>query len=167
MDIIFENSYTRTKELLKEVYNFYYFKRSIYIILDIVIGLSFLVNVVWLFMGYNVNFYVMFLAPLFFVIQFFQYFKSVNTIIKRDYEINKGSLIHVNTIVTEHSLKNTASTGSKNEVDFSQIKKAVQTKNLILLRSQANLIYILRKDTFTKGTCKEFIEFLNKKGFKL
>ena len=42
-----------------------------------------------------------------------------------------------------------------------------QTKNLILLKSRANLIYILRKDTFTKGTKDDFIAFLRSKGIKV
>lgn len=47
------------------------------------------------------------------------------------------------------------------------IVKAVQTENLILLRSKANLIYIFRKDTFIKGTHEEFIMFLRGKGIKI
>ena len=41
------------------------------------------------------------------------------------------------------------------------------TKNLILLHSKAKLIYIFRKDTFTKGTKNDFIAFLKDKGVKI
>ncbi|MGI6745062.1 MAG: hypothetical protein ACOX45_02610 [Acutalibacteraceae bacterium] len=43
----------------------------------------------------------------------------------------------------------------------------MQTKNLILLRSEANLVYIFCKDTFSKGTPDEFLTFLSKKGLKV
>lgn len=42
-----------------------------------------------------------------------------------------------------------------------------KTKNLILLQSKASLIYIFRKDTFTKGTTDDFVIFLRSKGIKI
>jgi hypothetical protein len=50
---------------------------------------------------------------------------------------------------------------------FDKIKGAVQTKNLILLRTKANMIWIFRKDSFSVGSKEEFISFLKNKGIKV
>ena len=57
--------------------------------------------------------------------------------------------------------------GGADTVEFNKIKNAIQTKNYILLRSKANLIYIFCKDTFTVGTKEEFVSFLRAKGIKV
>ncbi len=87
--------------------------------------------------------------------------------VSRDNEVNGGNSIHVDTIVTNEFIQNTSSTGSVNRIPYSKIKKVIQTKNLILLRSEANLVYIFCKDTFSKGTPDEFLTFLSKKGLKV
>lgn len=167
MDVMFENSYIRTKELFKEIYRFIYFKRPVYIFFDILLGLSFLANIVCLIYGYQFNNIPLIIVPLFYSIQFYKYFKAVNVSIKRDNEINPDTPFHVNTIVTKEFFQSATSTGSVNQLKFSQIKKAIQTKNLILLLSQANIIYILKKDAFTKGNHIEFIHFIETIGIQI
>jgi hypothetical protein len=166
MNILFKNNYTRTKGLAKEIYQHFYFKRPLYIVFDILFGLSFIANAVSLILGQYSNNNVFIIVPLFVGFQFYLYFKSVNAMVKRDSEVNSDNLIHVDTIVTDEFIRNTASTGSVNEIPYFKIKKVIKTKNLILLWSKANLIYIFHKDTFTKGSTIEFIELLRDKGFK-
>ena len=105
-------------------------------------------------------------VPLFLLFQLYCYFRQVNTMVKRDSEVH-GKEISVETIVTNEYIQNTASTGAVNKLEYDKIRSAVKTKNLILLRSKANLIYIFRKDTFSKGTKDEFIAFLASKGIKV
>ncbi|MGI6745061.1 MAG: hypothetical protein BWY46_01195 [Firmicutes bacterium ADurb.Bin300] len=106
MDILFENSYTRTTELAKEIYQDFYFKRTIYIIFDILIGLSFLVNIVsFIINQYYYNVSVLIIAPLFFILQFYLYFKAVKVMVSRDNEVNGGNSIHVDTIVTNEFIQ--------------------------------------------------------------
>ena len=105
-------------------------------------------------------------APLFWVLQLVLYFRQVNLLIKRDHELH-GKDIEVEVIVTDTFIQNTASTGSVNKIEYEKIKGAVQTKNLIILRSKANLLYIFRKDTFEVGTKDDFIVFLKAKGIKV
>ncbi len=86
--------------------------------------------------------------------------------VNRDSEVH-GKEISVETIVTNEYIQNTASTGAVNKLEYDKIRNSVQTKNLILLQSKANLIYIFRKDSFTKGDIESFIRFLNGKGVKI
>lgn len=166
MEILFENSYVRNKELAKEVYRYYYFQRKWLVVCYALMAISFLVN---LFIGIfekTTNVAVLIVVPLYLVIPIFCYFNQVNAMVKRDKEVH-GKEISVETIVTEDFIQNTASTGSVNKLDYINVRNAAQTKNLILLRSKANLIYIFRKDTFTKGSKDEFIAFLKGKGIKI
>ena len=166
MEILFENSYIRNKELAKEIYRYYYFQRKVLVVCYALLLLSFLSNIFISIFEKTYNLGVFIFVPLFFIFQFYCYFRQVNTMVKRDNEVH-GKEIFVETIVTNEYIQNTASTGAVNKLEYNKIRNSVQTKNLILLRSKANLIYIFRKDTFTKGDKESFIRFLNNKGVKI
>lgn len=166
MEILFKNSYVRNKELAKEIYRYYYFRRKLAFVCEVLISLSFFANILIAIFGETFNWGILIFVPLFFLFRFYCYFSQVNTMVKRDNEVH-GKEISVETVVTNEHIQNTASTGAVNTVEYDKIKSAVQTKNLILLRSKANLFYIFRKDTFAKGTKDEFIVFLIKKGIKV
>jgi hypothetical protein len=166
MEILFANSYVRNKELAREIYRHYYFHRKLYIVLDILVMLSFLANLIITILQGAIYWTGIILPLLFFLLQFYGYFSQVNLMVKRDAEVC-GNEISVETVVTDAFIQNTASTGAVNRLEFDKIRSAAQTKNLILLRSKANLIYIFRKDTFTIGTKEEFIAFLKEKGIKV
>ena len=166
MEILFENSYVRNKELAKEIYRYYYFQRKWLVVCYALLLLSFLSNIFISIFEKTYNWGVLVYVPLFLLFQLYCYFRQVNTMVKRDSEVH-GKEISVETIVTDEYIQNTASTGAVNKLEYDMIRNSVQTKNLILLRSKANLIYIFRKDTFTKGDKESFIRFLNNKGVKI
>ena len=166
MEILFKNSYIRNKELAKEIYRFYYFQRKWLVVCYVLIILSFLANILIAIFEETVNWGVLVFIPLYFLFQVYCYFLQVNTMVKRDSEFH-GKEISVETIVTNEYIQNTASTGAVNKLEYDKIKNVAQTKNLILLRSKANLIYIFRKDTFAKGNKEDFADFLRSKGIKI
>lgn len=166
MEIVFKNSYVRNKELAKEIYGYYYFKRKWLVVCNVFVFASFIANILVAIFEQIYNWEAFILIPLYFLIQFYCYFSQVNTMIKRDDEVH-GKEISVETIVTDSFVQTTASTGAVNKLEFDRIRNAVQTKNLVLLRSKANLIYIFRKDSFEKGSTDEFITFLKTKGVKI
>jgi len=166
MEIFFENSYVRNKELAKEIYRYYYFQRKWLVVCYALLLLSFLSNIFISIFEKTYNWGVFIFVPLFLFFQLYCYFRQVNTMVKRDSEVH-GKEISVETIVTNEYIQNIASTGAVNKLEYDKIRNSVQTKNLILLRSKANLIYIFRKDTFTKGDKESFIRFLNDKGVKI
>ena len=166
METLFENSYVRNKELAKEIYRYYYFQRKWLVVCYALLLLSFLSNIFISIFEKTYNWGVFIFVPLFLFFQLYCYFRQVNTMVKRDSEVH-GKEVSVETIVTNEYIQNTASTGAVNKLEYDKIRNSVQTKNLILLRSRANLIYIFRKDTFTKGNKEDFISFLNGKGVKI
>ena len=107
------------------------------------------------------------IVPLFYALQYYLYFRAVKIFIKRDQEITNDKTIQVNLIVTNDCIQNSSSIGGVNNIPFYKIKKVVQTKHLILLRSEANLLYIFCKASFAKGSTSGFIAFLNQKELKI
>ena len=147
------------------MYGYYYFKRKWLVVIYIFLLVSFAANLLSFIFNETCNWFVFIFAPLYFLCQFYCYFYQVNIMIKRDFEVH-GKEIRVETIVTNEYIQNTASTGAVNKLEFDKIKKASHTKNLILLRTNTNLIFVLRKDTFTKGNKDDFVHFLSSKGIK-
>lgn len=166
METLFENSYVRNKELAKEIYRYFYFQRKVIVVCHVLLLLSFLVNLLTAILGETYSLYVFIFAPLLILFRIYCYFSQVNAMVKRDQEVHGGE-ITVQTLVTDEYIQQTASTGSVNKLEYGKIRKAIQTKNLIILRTKANLFYIFRKDTFTLGTKDGFIAFLREKGIKV
>lgn len=167
MKILFENKYTKDEPLLKEIYKYVCFKRPITFIPTIImIGILIKAMIDWISINYC-NSPILFISIFYFAFKIFYYKFLVSRQIKATNELNNGKPLEINTVVYNDSIQYTASNGAINEINFENIKYGFQTKNLILFLSKANLIYILKKDTFTKGTKDEFIEFIKNKGIKI
>ena len=168
MDSLFENNYTRTLAITKELYRYWSFKRPFLVVFDILFGLFFVYHIIeYVVYHYSYNLIMSIYAPLFFLLQFYLYHRAAKTVIKRDMEIMNGRFMNIKIIATDQLIQNISSTGSISKVPYFKIEKVIQTKNLILLRSEAKLIYMLPKNSFTKGTPEEFIAFLRQKGLKV
>lgn len=163
MEILFKNNHAMKKELAKEIYRYFYFQRKLYIVIYILLAIGFVLNLVSVVLSpsyFDVVMLICILAVA--VIPVWLYFIQVNSLIKRNIEMY-GKEIEVEVIVTEDFIQNTFSTGAVNKLEYYKIKRAVQTKNLILLYTKANLVYTLRKDAFEIGTKEGFIAFLKSK----
>lgn len=165
MDVLFENSYIRNKEMIQETCRYIYFKNPGFIVFDIMFGLYFIMNMGLLVLNqqtegfYSIIFIIFFLA-----FQLILYYISVKIMVKQDQEITNGNDLHINAVVTNEFIKFTTSTGSVNEIPFSKIKKVMKTKNFILLRTKAMMVFGFRNDSFTKGSAEELLSFLRSKG---
>ena len=164
MDILFENKYQRTETIYKEMYQYLCFKTPMRIFFDIIIGLSFILNIFFIISGEYYTISVLFFVPIFFGIQFYQYFKAVKLSIKRQAEISSKDDVFIDIIITDTEILSKASTGAETKTSLSKIKKLIKTKNLIMLQTEAKLIYIFHKDAFTTGSANEFLTFLKTKG---
>ena len=85
--------------------------------------------------------------------------------IDREKELNNGSPSSARMEVTYDTLRCKSYNGAFTEVPLYNMKKAYETKHLVVIESKtANLYYLFKKDSFTKGTYPEFMEFLKQKG---
>ena len=165
MEIVFENNYTRNKDTAKELYRYLYFQKPLFIVLDIFLAFTFVINVVYIFIGEAYNLSILIGNPIVFILQTFLYFSHINAMVKRDRELCKNG-ITIHTIVTNDYVQSTSSLGDVNTLEYSNIQHVAQTKHLLLLFTKAKLIYILKKDAFTKGNGEDFLAFLKEKGIK-
>ena len=166
MDKLFENKYTRDKEWAKDIHRYLYFRRPVMIVIHILYVLSLVVGIYTSIITSSV-FWFGLLFPIFWcVLIIFLYNTNVNITTERDFELH-GKAIDVTVTVAEDKIKQSQSTGSEYQLNYCDIKKAIQTKKYIYLWSNTNLIYSLKKDSFTFGAADDFLLFLNSKGIKV
>ena len=174
MESIFENEFTCTKEFYSEYFGYLYFKRPRMMILHIIFVLALVLGVLCALFPATFPIETPFIliyiiVPILILsLDIYKLHRAKNISYKRDQEISKGKMLENKVTVTENemqSISNFNSTGVS--VELSKIKKVFQTKNYYICMSESKLAYVLKKDDFTKGTAKEFEEFLKGKGFKL
>lgn len=166
METLFENKYVRDESIMKEVYQYFYFKRPLYLILDTIIGLVFVANLAMWLSGNGINYVILLAVPLFILVRFIIYRGAVDMLMKQDKDMYKGKPVKVQNYVTEHGIKTVIFKGVNN-ILYHNIKKVIQTKHLIVLCAQNNAMYVFKQDSFTKGTMEEFVAFLKEKGLKV
>lgn len=165
MEILFTSSYISNQALSKEVYSYLYFKRRFALICQAIMILAWVYGLVEGIFHQNYNWILLGFVPLYLLIRYLSYHYQVRAVMKRNYEMY-GNEITVETIVTEEYIQSNASTGAVMKVEYCNIRKAVQTKNLILLQTKANVVLIFPKADFTKESREEFLAFLRGKGIK-
>ncbi len=167
MEPKFENTFTSTKKYKKEMYSQIYFKKPLMIVMLIFMWVIFFAT---LFMvittGADHSPLVLVVVPLYTIFLVFFYFYQVYVSEKRETEMYGGPLEIVSR-VTDECIESSTSTGVVNRLEYGNVARVLETKNLILLCTKARLLYAFDKNTFTGGTKEEFMEFLKSKGIKV
>jgi hypothetical protein len=173
MESLFENKHTRDEACMKEYFKYFYFGKPVLMVISIFFAIGFIFGIVSVFypeIPFNNTLRAIYIfTPLFvWTVNILRYFKAVKISIMRDRETNNGSLVEILYIVSDEKVEVICeSKGMKNSVCFSQIKKVIKTKSLIILITEARLSLIFKNDSFIKGTSEEFLSFLKNKGFKV
>lgn len=166
METLFENTHIRNKELAKEMYGYYYFRRPLLLICYLMIVLSLVGNIFLAIYTDRYSLFIFLFAPIYLLLRYFGYRYQVNMMVKRQLEAYGKEIVFTTTVTCEDIQLN-VSTGEVTKLKYSNIKKGIQTTNLIILHTKANLGYIFSKNGFTKGTKDDFILFLREKGIKI
>lgn len=166
MEPLFENTYTQSKSFYQELYSYFHFRRPITLAAFIVCGICFASQLALAIFNLEYNLSIMILMALFPLFKLFAYVNQINSITKRNKEISTEAISICSTVHDDH-LEISASNGSTLNIELAKIRSVVQTKNYIILRSDARLLYSLHKDGFTKGTKEDFLAFLRSKSIKV
>ncbi len=166
MEILFENKYTRDREWSREIFRYFYFKRPLMILFDIIFVLYLVFGVYSSITSKNVAWGLIIIPIAWFLFVVFYYVINRDVHFKRDLEMH-GKAVEVTATVTDEMISHSQSTGSELYLDYSNIKKAVQTKEYIFLITKTKLIYSFKKDSFTLGSADELLAFLKNKGVKV
>ena len=164
MDPLFKNSYVRDRQMAKELYRFFYFKRKILVFYNILFAFGLIMGLI--IEKHELLALQIIIATIFYTVQTLLYRQNINVALKRDLEIFKKEPTIIIT-VTNDNITHCIKDDNENTLEFSSIKNAIQTKNYIFLRTKANLVYALKKDGFTLGTKENFIPFLKSKNIKV
>ena len=167
MDILFENSYERSKEVIKELYRKIYFRRPLNLVIYVVLGCIAVLNIVKALYGMNFSFGGCVYVILFFLMQLVMCRNSVSTAMAREREKFGPETLKVRTLVTQEGIQSFYGEKTAEPIPFSQIKKVWITKNLILLHTRSRLMLIFHKNNFTVGTQEEFLKYLRENGLKV
>lgn len=165
METLFENKLTRDAEWAKDCYGYIYFRRPIMIVLDVMAVLYLVWGIYDLVVNSVINVVIIF--PVFLVVlTTLVYRKNSKMSLKRDFEVH-GRAIEAVTAVTDKGIEMSLSTGALYRVSFNDIKKVVQTKKYIYLWSKTNVLYPLKKDSFSMGNAEDFLLFMRNKGVRV
>ena len=166
METLFENRYIKNREWAKDVFGYINFRRPLIIVFDIYFFLYIVIGIIDIIVDKNIDVYSFILPIVWIFLQVFIYVKNVNVTLKRDLEIH-GKPIEVTVIVTDEKITTVQSTGSEIYLNYTDVKKAFQTKKYIYLQTKSNLLCSFKKDGFSFGNKEDFLEFLRNKGIKI
>jgi len=166
MNILFENTTIRNHEKNKETYRTLFSKNSIYRFFSVFMLLSLIANIIIHIFKGSGNLLIFILVPVFFLTLLFQENIQIRTQDRRDKEMFGDEPVVLHHVFTDDKLIFT-SKGSETQLDYSNIKKVYKSKNLILIHTKANLVYMLAKDGFTVGTANELIRYFKAKRIKV
>jgi hypothetical protein len=101
-----------------------------------------------------------------FVLMIVSYHSQVKAMVQRDKEMSGGKPLCCEISVSENEITLSA-LESRSSVAMSNIKSAFETENYIVVLTKARLMFIFKKDSFTKGNLDDFIAFLKERGIKV
>ena len=165
--LLFENIHTRDEAFYKEIYFHHYFKRKICRFIDIWVGISLLMGFLGFLFETRPDYTVYGCYVLIALLRIIMYRRIVKVSMARQKEISASGNILYTITVTEETITHKNSLGSEYSIGFASIKKACQTKNYIVLQSEARQWYIFKKDGFVMGNCDDFLIFLQGNGYKV
>jgi len=165
MEPLFVNHYVRDREMAKDLYGYIYFRRPMIIFFDLVFALCFFQAICKLVAEGYADLFNLCLPAYWVVIISLLYFKNVRNMLRRDLELH-GKPVEVTVSVGEQGIFLENSNGSNLQLQYSVLKKVVQTKKFIYLRTKTNLFCPLKKGSFSVGSEEALLSFLKSKGIK-
>ena len=163
----YESKYTMNEETYRAVM-LYNLKRPGFMVCHIIMGFYALFSLVLSLNGYVERaIMIAVIALTYLALVLVINYKFIKLASKRKREVNGGTDPEVVCIISEEGIKYSTSSGTNVKLDFSDIKRAVQTKKYIFLLSKSKLIYALKNDSFTFQKRQNLIEFLRYKGIKI
>lgn len=172
MDSLFENQYKCTKKYFQEFYSYFYFKKPIIIVINLLLFFGFILGILSLtfshiFFTENLVGGYIFLPIFVWIFKIIQYKRGVKTRYNQDLERNNGEPFETKIIVTDDGIDvGYLNSKEMTHIGYSKIKKIVKTKKYYILMTEAKLCCVFKKDGFIKGTIEDFLLFLSSKGIK-
>ena len=169
MMLVFENQLIYGKNCYKEYYKYICFKRPISIIINIILFICFFISILSIvfpelhLLEVSNARDIIVIDVILLCAELYIYIKTMNNVYNEQLEKSKRKLLEVKISVTKENINISTNVGKSIDIEFIDIEKAIETKNYYFLISRAKTWIAFKKDSFTKGTVKEFEEFLKQK----
>lgn len=162
---LFINSYTMTKEVLREFHWRASRFRLVFILMATALVMVCAATIPGLISGEGKQqIFLLVMVLICCGLMAFSYFFTVNMNWKRVSEQANGKPVRaIISFTEENAVNETEGLDSRVVLEYASVKKVIVTKNLIILMTRARLGHILRRDSFTKGAEEEFMKFINAK----
>ena len=176
METRFENSFVRDKQAAKQLYEYWYYRQPLFLVVHIIVGLNFLSGIVGIILNaispdiLFINSTEEMLPIMLFILVFeamlaFSCYSNVNNMAKRDAELSGGQLVCTITVTDDEIIHSIP--GSSQTLPLSRIKSVFTTRDYIMIITEARHLFILKKDSFTVGDEAGFMSFLRERGIKI
>lgn len=164
METQFENQYTITEKVYDEYFAYFYFKKPSSVA-GIVLSLVVIAIALWvcILLGRPgiLPILAFVIAAIFFIVQISGYFRARKLYYKMDLEDNGGKPVEIRVIATPQRLVSfRVPDGEENLLEYAAIKKKIETRNLYILLAPGARPFVLKKDSFTKGSFEECRAFI-------
>lgn len=163
MEPKFENRFTRSVEVEKELYKYSMTRTPASIILYIFIALLLAVNIMFIvFWGVDfINILTIALCLICIGMRPIQYQRAIKLTEKRLNELNNGQMPEIVTQITDTELISHSSDREEPaHVPINGLKKLFITENYYMIRTDSKLVYAFKKGLFTIGNEAEFVPYI-------
>lgn len=161
MEPLFENKYTMTKAVLRESQ----WKVGHYAFICIMAGVALLCGaLIAAFDDQPGRFFLLIWVLVFTAMMALLFFITANMTYKRMREQAPAEPFEaIYRFYEDKFIGAFVDSETRTSLDYSTVKKTIVSKNLIILKTRAQVGYILRRDSFTAGSEEAFMAFINGK----
>lgn len=169
MTSVFENVYTRTEKVARDMYTQQYLRNPRTKMMMLIYAVM-LVILMLLFSQQNAVASVVITIVCVVYLVFANVHSCRTTakkILKRDRERYGESPAEITTMVTPLGITVRGKQGYDGKIAYEELQCVMQTKRFILLYLKARTVHALPVDAFTRGTAEECVNFIRAKGVKV
>ena len=173
MKTIFENKYMCTKDYYKEYYKNFYFKKPSMIIINVILSISFVINMLCIIFpklnGFDTDSAILNVGSILILIciEVYVYFKNLNGWYNIEQEIYKNKTIEKRILITDNEINIYTNSDKIASVELKNIERTIKTKNYYIIITKSKLGIAIKKNGFVNGTLEEFEKFVNRKRLKV
>ncbi|MBR1482309.1 MAG: YcxB family protein [Ruminococcus sp.] len=169
MDSVFENQYTHTPQVEKELYAQMLFRRPFYIVLLSLLAACMVLSVILGCIGgfSMMNIFAIIFGCIVFAVFFLRYVTLVKSAEKRYEELKSARSFECKSVMYEASVASaSADRDAPTELPLTKIVKVFETKHYYYLMTEARLSFVFEKGGFVKGNEADFLPFVRERVHK-
>ncbi len=163
---LFELSYTRSAEQVKEAQRHLFLKRSSAIAMHVLLIVCFVLNLgIWIWLKDPVSLIAAICVLLIAGLRLWFYRWTMQTVERREEEMFHGDAPEITVRIYDDRIESEG--GGKTNTQLSSLRRVYRTGQLIIPLTRGNLIILLPTDAFTKGTPAGCLRFFASKGIRV